>query len=251
MKPDPTLLPTFPTGVLERLARLPDTRLRPPPSHEGLIALISDLMRRPWFDVGAKHYLDDYLRSERLSRTPLLQLQKAKLRRLVWHCFLHVPGYAGPIAEILKPAEIEVLDALERLPIVDSAARRSGDFRARVTEQDGDHAAELAARRIALRLRAARWRSRQVKEADEVGVYAASCEVGDALHAMADHLLVEVVDEKGGPAPVGEVGHVLITDLHNYNTPYLRFDIGVRGRLRAESCRCGRVLPLVELTGER
>src|SRR5579862_2729019 len=101
------------------------TRLAPaPPARESLIRLVSDLLRRSWSKVDAVHYLDDYEGSQWLPPTALRELQLAKLRRLVWHCFLHVPWYAPRIGAALRPSELERLEGLERLPIARAEDRR-------------------------------------------------------------------------------------------------------------------------------
>ena len=82
--------------------------------------------------------------------------------------------------------------------------------------------------------------------AAEVGVIAATCERG-GLHVAADHLIVEIVNGKGEPIPLGEFGQIVVTDLHNYVAPYLRHALDDHGRLLAIGCSCGRGLPLLEL----
>lgn len=86
----------------------------------------------------------------------------------------------------------------------------------------------------------------RVYGAAETGVIAATCERG-GMHVQADHLLVEIVDGGGAPVPVGAVGEIVVTDLHNYVAPYLRHPLEDRGRLLASPCACGRALPLLDL----
>ena len=38
---------------------------------------------------------------------------------------------------------------------------------------------------------------------------------------------------------------ILITDLHNYGMPFVRYESGDLGRIADTSCRCGRGLPLL------
>jgi hypothetical protein len=80
----------------------------------------------------------------------------------------------------------------------------------------------------------------------ELGVVAAPCELA-GQHLMADHLLVDVVDGDGRPLPNGVIGRLLLTDLHQFASPWLRRDLGHRGRILPHPCPCGRTLPLVEL----
>ncbi len=73
----------------------------------------------------------------------------------------------------------------------------------------------------------------------------AECEHHTGYHASDDHLLVEVADDAGRPVADG-VGNVVITDLHNWGMPFLRYANGDLARSRAGSaaCPCGRGLRL-------
>jgi phenylacetate-CoA ligase len=66
------------------------------------------------------------------------------------------------------------------------------------------------------------------------------CERQDGLHIHAENLVVETRDHNGH-AP----SEILITDLHNYGMPFVRYESGDLGRVTDTSCRCGRGLPLL------
>lgn len=55
---------------------------------------------------------------------------------------------------------------------------------------------------------------------------------------------MEVVDDEGAPCPVGETGRILVTDLHNFAMPFVRYEIGDLA-VFGEPCSCGRGLPTV------
>jgi phenylacetate-CoA ligase len=76
----------------------------------------------------------------------------------------------------------------------------------------------------------------------EVGTIAIQCPDGDLYHVMAESVLVELLDASGAPCKDGEVGRVVVTDLHNFATPLVRYDIGDYAE-RAGACPCGRGLP--------
>jgi phenylacetate-CoA ligase len=76
----------------------------------------------------------------------------------------------------------------------------------------------------------------------EVGIIAIQCPESDLYHTMAESVLVEVLDAAGVPCKDGEVGRVVISDLHNFATPLVRYDIGDYAE-RAGPCACGRGLP--------
>ncbi|MEA2781785.1 MAG: hypothetical protein QOK29_3329 [Rhodospirillaceae bacterium] len=79
----------------------------------------------------------------------------------------------------------------------------------------------------------------------ELGAIAAACPESGLYHVMAEGLIVEVLDHEGNPCPEGEVGRITITDLHNFATPLIRYDIGDYGEV-AGPCPCGRGLPTLK-----
>jgi phenylacetate-CoA ligase len=76
----------------------------------------------------------------------------------------------------------------------------------------------------------------------EVGIIGVQCPASALYHVMAESVMVEVLDEAGVPCEDGDVGRVVITDLHNFATPIVRYDIGDYAE-RAGPCPCGRGLP--------
>lgn len=79
----------------------------------------------------------------------------------------------------------------------------------------------------------------------ELGNIALQCPDSGLYHVMAESLIVEVVDEDGVPCKVGQVGRVVATDLHNFATPLVRYDIGDYAEVAA-TCPCGRGLPALK-----
>jgi len=79
----------------------------------------------------------------------------------------------------------------------------------------------------------------------EVGVIAVQCPDSELYHTMSESLIVEVLDENGRACGEGETGRVVLTDLHNFATPMVRYDIGDYARAGGV-CPCGRGLPTLE-----
>jgi len=75
----------------------------------------------------------------------------------------------------------------------------------------------------------------------EFGYIALQCPDSGLYHAMAESHLVEVVDAQGEPCGEGEIGRVIVTDLHNFATPLIRYEIGDHAE-RGGPCPCGRGL---------
>jgi phenylacetate-CoA ligase len=85
----------------------------------------------------------------------------------------------------------------------------------------------------------------------EVGIIAAQCPDSDLYHVMAESVIVEVLDEQGEPCMPGQVGRVVVSDLHNFATPLIRYDLGDYAEA-ADACPCGRGLPaLKRILGRR
>jgi phenylacetate-CoA ligase len=78
--------------------------------------------------------------------------------------------------------------------------------------------------------------------AQEVGYVALQCPEHEHYHVQSERHLVEVLRDDGTPCVPGETGRVVITDLHNFATPILRYDIGDLAEV-AHACPCGRGLP--------
>lgn len=76
----------------------------------------------------------------------------------------------------------------------------------------------------------------------EVGYIALECPQSGLYHVMAETMIVEVVREDGTPCGEGEVGRVVVTDLHNFATPLIRYIIGDYAEVGG-ACPCGRGLP--------
>jgi phenylacetate-CoA ligase len=66
------------------------------------------------------------------------------------------------------------------------------------------------------------------------------------MHIMADATIVEIIDSKGQPAPAGEPGEIVVTDLYSREAPFLRYATGDVAALSTRKCACGRLLPLLE-----
>ena len=85
----------------------------------------------------------------------------------------------------------------------------------------------------------------------ETNEIAWECPAG-GMHINADVVRVEVLDEAGQPVPLGVEGNVVATLLVNRAMPLLRYRVGDRGSLLAESCPCGHPFPLLGVvTGRR
>jgi phenylacetate-CoA ligase len=86
----------------------------------------------------------------------------------------------------------------------------------------------------------------------EAGYLASPCPMGKGLHVHAENVILEVLDDTNQPCRPGETGRVLLTVLHNFRTPFIRYEIGDEVTLRPGRCPCGRGLPsLTRVFGKR
>ena len=78
----------------------------------------------------------------------------------------------------------------------------------------------------------------------ETGYLALQCPEGGRLHAQSESALVEVVDDDGRACAAGEIGRVVVTPLHNFAMPLIRYAIGDLAEV-GDACACGRTLPVL------
>jgi phenylacetate-CoA ligase len=76
----------------------------------------------------------------------------------------------------------------------------------------------------------------------EVGYIALQCPKTENYHVQSENVLVEVLDEQGRLCAPGQIGRVVITALHNFAMPLIRYEIGDYAEV-GEACACGRGLP--------
>jgi phenylacetate-CoA ligase len=76
----------------------------------------------------------------------------------------------------------------------------------------------------------------------ELGYVASQCGESELYHVMAESALVEVIGAGGRPCAPGETGRLVITRLHDFATPLIRYDLGDYAEAGGP-CPCGRGLP--------
>ncbi len=79
----------------------------------------------------------------------------------------------------------------------------------------------------------------------ELGYLAIQCPENEHYHIQSEGVLIEILDENNRPCSVGEVGKVVVTNLHNYATPLIRYELGDFAEV-GELCSCGRGLPVIK-----
>lgn len=84
-----------------------------------------------------------------------------------------------------------------------------------------------------------------IYSANEVGYVALGCPESGMYHIQAEDVLVEIIGDDGNHCRAGESGRVIVTSLHNFAMPLLRYELGDYATA-GSPCSCGRTLPTIE-----
>ncbi|MFH2059860.1 MAG: hypothetical protein ABIJ59_13280 [Pseudomonadota bacterium] len=84
----------------------------------------------------------------------------------------------------------------------------------------------------------------------ESGLIAWQCEKRKGYHINQDHVVIEILKD-GCPAMPGEAGKVVITNLHSYAMPIIRYELGDICVLSDANCSCGCATPLISIVKGR
>lgn len=78
----------------------------------------------------------------------------------------------------------------------------------------------------------------------EAGVLASRCPEFAGYHVQSEHVMLEILDKDNQPCEKGKTGRVVVTDLHNFAMPLIRYELGDYAEVGAV-CPCGRGLPVI------
>jgi phenylacetate-CoA ligase len=84
-----------------------------------------------------------------------------------------------------------------------------------------------------------------IYSAREVGYIALQCPLHPHYHVQEENLLLEVLDDDGMPCAPGIPGRVVVTALHKFAMPLIRYEIGDHA-VPGEPCPCGRGLQVLK-----
>lgn len=85
----------------------------------------------------------------------------------------------------------------------------------------------------------------------EIFWLSAQCRIKNHLHMFYDSRHIEFINDQNLVCPPGEMGKIVITDLHNYAFPLIRYSNGDLGRAVNTNCPCGVKLPLMDSVNGR
>ena len=84
----------------------------------------------------------------------------------------------------------------------------------------------------------------------EVGPVACECPAQEGLHIFTPIQRVEILDSNDQPVKGEDIGQIVITNLHNYSMPLIRYKIGDTGCFSNKPCSCDLGFPLLkEISG--
>jgi phenylacetate-CoA ligase len=141
-----------------------------------------------------------------------------------------IRAYAGSLYELCRFIERKKLPIHQPKVIVTSAEKLRREMRGKIESVFGTKVYDFYGSR-------------------EVGGIAGECKAG-LLHIFMFDNYVEVLDEHSSPVKEGEMGKVIVTNLHNYSMPLIRYIIGDTAVPGPRKCKCGCPLPtLREVSG--
>ena len=80
---------------------------------------------------------------------------------------------------------------------------------------------------------------------EETGYIALQCPKSKQLLVQPEVVYAEFLDAAGGECGAGEVGNIIITPLHNFAMPLLRYEVGDYAEVGAKAA-CGRQYQVIE-----
>jgi phenylacetate-CoA ligase len=137
-----------------------------------------------------------------------------------------IRGYAGSLYELCKYAERKNLKIYTPKNLVSDAETLREEMRDEIEGIFGTKLYDYYGSR-------------------ETNNLAGECKEG-LMHVLAFNNYVEILNNHNQPVKEGEEGKVIVTNLHNYSMPFIRYEIGDMAVLGPEKCKCGNILPTLE-----
>lgn len=150
----------------------------------------------------------------------------AAVRHLERRETTYVWGYVSAVVELARQARLMGTGSKPLVPFAKVFGEMLYPFQREIIEEG------LGARVIA------------TYGCNETGTVAYECPAG-SIHVFADHVEVEILKD-GEPAPLGEMGDIVLTCTTNRTMPLVRYRVGDRGRLLPDPCSCGRPHPVLD-----
>jgi phenylacetate-CoA ligase len=134
-----------------------------------------------------------------------------------------VRGYAGALYDLCSYAALNGIAVVRPKAVISSAERLDESMRNCIEEVFGCKVYDFYGSR-------------------EASTLAGECSHG-LLHMFMPNHYIEVVGPDNTPVAEGEEGRILVTTLHNFSMPLIRYEIGDTAVLGPRVCPCGNPLP--------
>lgn len=154
------------------------------------------------------------------------------------------PGYYFPVGralaevgELLRKLDVSYLQATGTYLL--SLQDFIGEFRPRAVFTIGENLYEPMRRGIEAAYEAPVFDTYATVETNRT---AAQCPIGNGYHVHDENVILEILRDDGTACDPGEIGRVVLTALHNFASPVIRYDIGDLAEAGSPKCSCGRGL---------
>jgi len=137
-----------------------------------------------------------------------------------------IRGYAGSLFELCRFAEIKNIAIYSPKLVVSSAETLNKEMREKIESVFGTRLYDFYGSR-------------------ETASIAGECRCG-LMHIFEFNNYIEILDENNQPVKEGQEGKIIVTNLHNYSLPFIRYEIGDMAVLGPSKCKCGNILPTLE-----
>jgi phenylacetate-CoA ligase len=137
-----------------------------------------------------------------------------------------IRGYAGSLFELCRFIESKNVKIYKPRIIVSSAETLTNEMREKIESVFGTKVYNFYGSR-------------------ETASLAGECKCS-LMHMFEFNNYIEVLDNDNQPVQENQDGRIVVTNLHNYSMPFIRYEIGDMGLLGSTRCKCGSVLPTLK-----
>jgi len=182
--------------------------------------------------IDIKEYVQNFLTHTKLLNC--FKMDEKNMEKYIKTINLFKPGsilgYAGSLYELCQYAERKKYKLFTPKFVISAAETLRDDMRQKIEEVFGTKVFNFYGSREAAGL-------------------AGECRYG-SMHIFNFNHLIEILDENNQPVKKNEEGKIVVTTLHNYSMPFIRYEIGDMGVLGDKICECGSSLPILKkITG--
>jgi len=137
-----------------------------------------------------------------------------------------IRGYAGSLFELCRFAEAKNVKIYTPKRIISSAETLTNEMREKIESAFGTKLYNFYGSR-------------------ETASLAGECRCG-LMHIFEFNNYIETLDKDNQPVKEGQKGRIIVTNLHNYSMPFIRYEIGDMAVFGSNKCKCGNILPTLE-----